>query len=393
MTLYRYKELSNNLFSKYKLIDSDSIDSAKSILRKNKVIISKISLHQSFRQKFSIPSQLLFLFTKDLYYLLHSNLPLYESLLTLLDKHKNSKIYPMILDVSDCVKSGKSLSSILAQYTNVFSPVYISMIAASEKSGNLDTAFLELSKIIEENTKWRASLQKTLIYPAFLFSFSICILFGLFLFIIPSISELFEDRSLNPLTNLVVSISNWMCSNLPKLGLILLGISTIILLSIYNDRVKNLIKKFFFKISIINNIATKIAIVRFTTSLYNLLKNNVPILESLSLSKGSLNHPQLEEDIEEVISRVQKGEKFSKAISFSKYFPKMVSNMISTGEHSGSISPILLQINKLYHEEVKSALDKFTVLLQPFLLLFVGMIIGVFLLAVLIPLTDVSSLL
>lgn len=392
MTLFRYKEISDGAFAKYKLIDADSLNSAKQQLKNKKVYVSTISSYDSFRKNFILSSKQLFLFTKDLYYLLSSKLPLYESLLTLLDKHKNTKLYPMLLDISDCVKSGKKLSFILGQYTRTFSKVYVSMIKACEQSGNLETAFLELSNIIEENSKWKASIQKTLFYPGFLFVFSLTILFGLFLFIIPSISELFENRTLNPLTSIIVSTSNWMCSNTILLSFIAASIALLISLCIYNDKVQNLCKQFFFKFSMINTIATKLAVVRFTTNLYNLLHNNVPILDSLSLAKGSLHHPMLEKDLDEVIKKVHRGEKFSKAISYSEYFPRMVSNMISTGEHAGSLCPVLLQIKTLYHEEVKQSLEKFTTFLQPLLLLFVGAVVGVVLLAVLIPLTDVSSL-
>ena len=153
------------------------------------------------------------------------------------------------------------------------------------------------------------------------------------------------------------------------------------------------IKKIFYKIRIIKDLTTKIAIVRFTTSMYNLLESTVPILTALELSKGSLHHPYLEQDLDKVIALVKQGEKFSKAIGISKHFPMLVSKMISTGEHAGSLSPILRHITALFHEEVKTALEKFTALLQPILLLLIGIIVGVVLLAVLIPLTDVSSLL
>ena len=299
----------------------------------------------------------------------------------------------MILDFCDSIKYGRSLSSVLAEYTKSFSLVYISMIKSAEKSGQLDKAFLELSIMIEKNNKWQKKIRSTLIYPCFLLSFSFVILFGLFLFIIPSMAELFEDRELHPLTNAVLSISRWMCSHLYHLGAIITLFAGSIIVSIYNKKIKTFFQTYAYKIRIIKDLTTKIAIVRFTTNLCNLLESTVPILEALQLAKGTLNHPYLEKDVNNILQRVRKGEKFSKAISISEHFPMMVSKMISTGEHAGSITPILKQISILFEEEVKSALEKFTALLQPILLLLIGIIVGVVLLAVLIPLTDVSSLL
>ena len=392
MALFRYKELSNKQFTKYRFIDAEDILHATKKLQELKIIATKISPFESFRRDFNLEKKALLLFTKDLYYLLHSNLPLYESLLTLEDKYKGQKIYPMILDLCDSIKYGKLLSSSFAEYNKVFSLIYISMIKSAEKSSSLSKAFLELSIMMEKNAKWQKELQGSLIYPAFLLSFSFIILFGLFLFIIPSMAEIFEDRALHPLTFAVLSISKWMVSHLVALAVLgfLAVFSTIF--CVYNKKVKKNFQKFGYKIKAINNLTTKIAIVRFTSTLFNLLDNTVPILEALKLSKGALNHPYLEEDIDKIIAKVENGEKFSKAILISKHFPLMVSKMVSTGEHAGSITPVLKQISSLFEEEVKSALEKFTALLQPILLLFIGIIVGIVLLAVLIPLTDVSSL-
>ena len=391
MAVFRYKEL-NSKKTHYRFIDAENLEHAKKKLNNLQILATKISEQTSFRKNFTLSKKTLLSITKDLYYLLHSNLPLYESLLTLEDKYKNTQVYPMILDLTDSVKYGKSLSSILSQYTSSFNLIFVSMIRSAEQSGRLDKAFLELSIMIETNEKWNKKIKDTLLYPCFLLSFSFIILFGLFLFIIPSMQELFEGRTLHPLTNAVLTISNFMCTNLSYLGAAFIGLIGFVVFSIKNVKMKESIKKIVYKIRIIKDLTTKIAIVRFTTSMYNLLESTVPILSALELSKGSLQHPYLEQDLDKIISLVKQGEKFSKAIGVSKHFPLLVSKMISTGEHAGSLSPILRHITALFHEEVKTALEKFTALLQPILLLFIGIIVGVVLLAVLIPLTDVSSL-
>ncbi len=392
MAVFRYKEL-NSKKSHYRFIDAENLDHAKKKLNELKILATKISEQTSFRKDFTISKKILLSITKDLYYLLHSNLPLYESLITLEDKYKNTQAYPMVLDFTDSVKYGKSLSSILSQYTSSFNLIYVSMIRSAEQSGRLDKAFLELSIMIETNEKWNKKIRDTLLYPCFLLLFSFVILFGLFLFILPSMKELFEGRTLHPLTSAVLTISNFMCANLPYLGAAFVVFLAFIIFSIKNTQMKLSIKKMVYKIRIIKDLTTKIAIVRFTTSMYNLLESTVPILTALELSKGSLHHPYLEQDLDKVIALVKQGEKFSKTIGISKHFPMLVSKMISTGEHAGSLSPILRHITALFHEEVKTALEKFTALLQPILLLLIGIIVGVVLLAVLIPLTDVSSLL
>jgi len=393
MTLFRYKILNDRSSRRYHYIDAENLLMAKKRLNELKILASKLSPYESFRETFQISTKTLLYFTKDLYYLLHSNLPLYESLLTIKEKYKHDKIYPMILDITDCVKHGKAFSSILSEYKKSFSSIYVSMIRSAEKSGRLDKAFLELSIMIETNHKWQKKIKDTLLYPAFLLCFAFTILMGLFLFIIPSMAELFEDRTLHPLTFVVLTISNWMCSHLYLLGALCILTIAAIVFCFTNEKVKKHMQSFFYTMPIIKDLATKISIVRFTTSLTNLLESTVPILEALTLAQGTLKHPYLEKDVEKIIDKVRGGEKFSKAVEISTYFPTIVSKMLSTGEHSGSLAPILRHISELFHEEVKTALEKFTALLQPILLLLIGIIVGVVLLAVLIPLTDVSSLL
>ncbi|MCH9812233.1 type II secretion system F family protein, partial [bacterium] len=193
-------------------------------------------------------------------------------------------------------------------------------------------------------------------------------------------------------TSAVLTISTWMTNNLTTLTFLGIAAIAFIITTIYSDKLRGLCKRFLYKIKVVNELMTKIAIERFTTNLYNLLESSVPILDALKLSKKTLNHPFLEKDVENIIHLVEKGQKFSHAIKSSSHFPPLVSKMISTGEHAGTISPILQHLSELFHQEVKTALEKFTALLQPILLLLIGIIVGVVLLAVLIPLTDVSSL-
>ncbi|MCH9812169.1 type II secretion system F family protein, partial [bacterium] len=142
MPLFRYKELTTKKRNtSYHYIDADDLAAAKKKLHELKIIAAEIQSYDGFRKKFAISSKHLLMITKDFYYLLHSGLPLYESLLTLEEKYRGHKVYPMILDLSDNVKYGTKLSTILHQYKRAFSSIYCSMIRSAENSGNLSKAF------------------------------------------------------------------------------------------------------------------------------------------------------------------------------------------------------------------------------------------------------------
>ena len=315
MALFRYKQISEKKSSQYQFIDAENLLLAKKKLHAQNIIADKLIPFDHFRKSFSLSQKEVLLITKDLYYLLHSKLPLYESLVTLKEKYKNNKIYPLMLDLTDWIKYGQPLSKILKEYEKVFSLIYVSMIKSAEKSSHLDRAFLELSKMIETNELWKKKIRDSFLYPSFLLSFSFMILGGLFLFIIPSIAEIFEDRTLHPLTYTVLSISNWMCSHI---YLLLISTSILFILvvgALTNIKIKKYIQSYLYNFFLIKDLITKISVVRFTTSLFNLLESTVPIIESLTLAKNSLNHPYLEKDVDRIIEKVKKGEKFSQAIA------------------------------------------------------------------------------
>ena len=200
MTLFQYVALTKNGKKTIGLINADSFDLAKEQLRKQKVLVTKLILYKKQTKEQLLPPSLFLNLTRDIHVLLRAGLPLYDSLLTLQEKYHRTKAHSLLLNLCDQVKEGKHLSEALGQYPRIFDAVYISMVKAGEESGTLTDSFEELSKLISRSQGMKKKVMTAMIYPIFLGSFCLAVISALLFFLIPSMKELFEGRTLHPLT-------------------------------------------------------------------------------------------------------------------------------------------------------------------------------------------------
>ncbi|MEX0962177.1 MAG: type II secretion system F family protein [Simkaniaceae bacterium] len=392
MALFEYQAIIKDGRLREGVIDADSLKTAKTRLMKEKILVTKIKpLSKKKGQKVCLkPSELLD-FTRDLSSLLRAGLPLYESLSTLEEKMRRHRAHALFLDLTDRIKQGHSLSKILADYPKSFSRLYISMVMAGEESGSLIEVFLELVSYLSKQQKMKKQMVSALIYPLFLGSFCLLVLIGLFFFLIPSMQDLYEGRSLHPMTHFVLSISLFLRKHTLLIGCMTLTL-VLSLISFFKSRKGQIFLKItWLKLPVIKKMVTESVLTRFCRSLSVLLKSDVPYLKALTLSRQVMNHPLFEKIIQEAEGKVIQGKKISEELSQSRLIPPLVSRMLAMAEETGSSSEMLGNIAMIYEEELEKSLSRFTALLQPIILLFLGLVVGIILLSVLLPLTDVSS--
>lgn len=393
MPLYRYHALSNEGKKTIGVINADSYDVAKELLRRQKIYIIKLHNYKEKQKALELPGQMLIAFTRDLSQLLKAGLPLYESLLAVEEKYKTHKAHPLFLDICDKVKHGQNLSDALGAYPKTFDQIYISMIASAEETGSLPAVFSQLEKLISRQHKLKKQLISAMIYPMFLLSFCFIVITALFFFLIPSMQQLFEGRTLHPMTQVILSISIF----LRKYGALLGSIIAIIILSaawfFSRQSGKRLLQKVFLKVPILNRMITQAVLVRFCRALSVMLSSSVALIDALKLSKKIMNNPCFEEVITKAEEKIMQGGKLSDELSKSSLIPSLVIRMLSISEEAGNASEMLQNIAEIYEEELEKSLTRFTSMLQPVMLLFLAVVVGVVILSILLPLTDVGSFL
>lgn len=391
MPLYRYQAVSAEGKSIKGVIDADSLPVAKERLRKQQILVTAVSPMQGKQQKLHLPPPLLLIFTREVAQLLKAGLPLYESLLTIEEKYRKHKVHPLLLDLCDHLKEGAALSSALKKYPSTFDKIYLSMVRVAEQSGNLAEVFDQLAELISRQQKLKKQLGSALAYPSFLALFCCGIVCGLLFFVIPSMKELFEGRDLHPVTAIVLAVSNWANAYSTFLLIFFLTLISGVIFALRRQDTKRRIYEFSLRVPFVKSLLLHAALVRFCRSLSMLLAGGVPLIDALSLSRGVVKSPLIEEAISSAEKKIGQGEKISGAFKGSPSIPPLVLRMVALAEETGKLEDAFSRLAAIYDEEMEKHLGQLTTFLQPALLITIGAIVGLVVLSILLPLTDVSS--
>jgi len=391
MPIFRYRALTETGKRVGGVIDADSFDLAKEKLKREKVLVTKLSAI-SRKKEIALGPPLLLAFTRELEQLLKAGLPLYESLLTVEEKYRRHRSHSLLLDLCDKLKGGALLSNALKGYSKSFDSIYISMVQAGEKTGSLDWAFAQLRELIERRQKLKKQLLAAMAYPAFLGVFCSLVILGLLLFVVPSMQELFEGRALHPLTQSVLSASQFLKSSF--LSILLTILAVVLGVSYFFQRAegKILMQKFLQKVPIVKTVLLEAALIRFCKSGSILLKGGVPLQAALAIPRKSMRYVLLEKAVLNAEKHLAEGKTLSGELRKSPYIPPLVTRMLSIAEDTGKLPQMLESLSDIYDQELERSLSHVTTFLQPILLVTLGGVVGLVVLAILLPLTDVSSL-
>lgn len=391
MPLFSYQAITSEGKKLKGVIDADSLVAAKERLRKQNVMVTTLSSMPCRQDLLSLSPPLLLSFTRELSQLLKAGLPLYESLLTIEEKYRHHKHHPLFLDLCDHLQEGSPLSSALKRYPATFDRIYLSMVQVAEQSGNLSMIFAQLEQLISRQQKLKKQLSSALMYPSFLALFCFFITCGLMFFVVPSMKELFEGRDLHPMTAIVLAISNGLNAHVVFLTSVLFSCLVAVVLLLRSRAGKRFCYALSLKIPLVKTLLLHSALVRFCRSLGMLLFGGVPLLEALALSQGVVKSPLIEASISEAIKRIGQGERLSCAFKGAPLIPSLILRMLALAEETGKMADAFFNLSEIYDEEMEKHLSHLTTFLQPALLILLGAIVGLVVLSILLPLTDVSS--
>ncbi len=398
--LFQYRYIDRKGKKKSGLIDAEGLSDAKEKLRAQKTIFLSLEERTQGKKKLKIgksKSELsgehLITFTTQLSQLLIAGMPLYESLLSLEEQYRDEPFHPIVLSLCDQIKKGTALSVAIGQFPQSFSPLYCAMVAAGESVGALDQTLEKLVFLMSKQRKLKKQITTALIYPLVLFSFSLLVCVLLLTFVIPSLEVLFEDRSVNRFTALVMLISNILVHKwpiyLPAIGAVSAGCFAWIRVS----KNKRLLQRQLLRLPLFKTLITQTAIARFSRTMGTLLQGGVSIIQALQISRKVMRNPFLEEVIAQAEAHIVEGSLLSVELKKSALIPTLVPRMLAIGEEGGSAPLMFQRIADLYEEEVDKILTRLTALAQPVVLVIMGAIVGLIMLAVLLPLTDVNAFL
>ena len=324
--------------------------------------------------------------TRQLSTLLSSGVPLMDALNSLSEENKGYW-KNMLVNIKEKVAGGSSLSKALEEYGNIFPVFYVNMVAAGEASGNLDKVLSRMSGFLEAQENLKSKVRASMIYPVFMICVGFIVLSFLFTFVIPKITRIFKDTAtaLPFITVILITISDifqrywWLL-----IGLLLGGITGF---KRMREKKRVFIDKLILRLP--GNILQSLYYGRFARTLGFLLEGGLPVLRALELSAKSIGNQVLEMKVMEAGKHVAEGARLSASL---EGFPPVLLQLISTGERSGQLIEILKNAADSYEDEFSRRVQKALTLLEPAMVLFMGLIVGLIVLAVLLPIFQLNQL-
>lgn len=375
------------------VVVSDSVEGAKRRLFDQGYTPLSLTPHRRGGRAHRLtPSQRLTL-TEELATLLSSGMPLYESLVSIEEKHRGERTHSLYVDLCDAIRKGTPLSTALRTLQLGFPHMYTALIAAGEESGELTQVLIRLSKFTERQRRFTKQVRRALLYPAFLFSLCGGVLFALFFFLIPMLKDLFEDRPLHPVTKMLIQISDALVSHPTALLFSLLSLATTFIFLFASKKGRGVKEAICIRLPLVKKPLLQNALYQFAASLALLLEAGLPLFDALSLSEGGISLRRVRDVVSRIRSRLLEGESMSATCATSPLLPPLFTRMVALAEESGASTEMFRNLASLYEAEYEKSIQTCVALLQPALLLLLGIVVGGVVLSVLLPLTDVTSVL
>ncbi len=346
----------------------------------------------------------LMIFTRQLSTMVSAGVPLTRALSTLQEQAESAYFKSVIADITKDVESGQTLGDSFGKFPNVFSEVYINMVKAGEAGGILDEILKRVATQTEKDASIRKKIKGAMTYPAVILSITIMAFFGIMIFIMPKIGKILTDlggpdAQLPVYTRALLAISHFTTSStiVPKVPniifiVIVVGVATFFTkryISTPNGKYK--FHALLLKIPVVKVLITKVAVSRFSRTFASLTSAGVTVLDALTVTGGAIGNKVIEKELLDAADEVRNGKPLSEPISRSKTFPPIVAQMLAVGEETGQIDTILVKIADFYDEEVDTAIDSLTSLIEPLMIIVLGSIVGLIAASVMGPIASLSQ--
>ena len=337
----------------------------------------------------------LLIFTRQAATMINAGLPLLQSLDILAEQTDDANFFAVIQGIGQDVEGGETFSEALRKYPKAFPDLYVSMVRAGEAGGDLDGVMLQLADYMEATAELMRRIKSAMTYPVVAFSMILLMAGGLIMFVVPQFANIFEELGgeLPAPTKILIGISEVMWTW--KAGLVLLAVIAVVLIvraygqtetGRYNlDKLK-------LKLPVFGALQRKVAVSRFTRTLSTLTRSGVAILQAMEIVERTAGNEVFAKAVRESADSVRNGETLAEPLARSGEFPTMVTRMIGVGEKTGALEVMLEKISDSYDSEVRATVDGLTSLIEPLLIMMMGIVVGGIVIALFMPILGLSSL-
>ena len=380
-------------------MEAEDEEAVQTRLRQQKLVPTKVKKKAAGFKGFSLGSGVsqkdLVTFTRLLATMIDAGLPIVQCLDILGNQTDNPNFKAIIMDVKSQVEQGKTFSESLRKHPAVFDALYCNLVQAGEAGGILDTILQRLAVYNEKSVKLKRQLRGAMVYPSVVLVVFIGVCGVLLGWVIPSFKNIFKDLGskdeLPTLTSIVISVSETFIGNLPIVIVLMTGLGVGLWMMYRNTNGRRNIHRVLLRVPIIGDVVRKIAVARFTRTLGTLLASGVPILDALEIVAKTAGNMIIEEAIMMARQKISEGRNMAEPLMEANVFPPMVVQMVGVGEQTGALDTMLNKIADFYEEEVDVAVAAMTSLIEPFMMVGIGSVVGTVLIAMYLPIFSLAG--
>jgi general secretion pathway protein F len=409
LAVFEYKALNAKGKKITGLVDADSLSAARTRLRDQHLYPTSLSqVRSGAREKggtrrldplvsgfFSkIRPAEVAMVTRLMATLLSAGFPLVKTVATVAGQTRSRAFQKVLSRVKDAIEEGSSFAEALRQYPRVFSSVYVNMVAAGESSGTLEVVLERLADFSEGREETRKKIQAALAYPVIMAVIGCLVLVILLTYIVPGIVQIFSDmnQALPLPTMILIQVSEFFTRFWWAGILVPAGVFAGVLLVRKTDKGVLYTDMAVIRLPVAGPLIRKMIAARFSRTLGSLLENGVPLMTALSIARKIAGNRVISDLIQRAAEQVEQGGELGKALIADPNFPKLASRMIQVGEKSGELEKMLTKTAGLYEREVQSAVVTATALVEPVIILVMGVVVGVIIMAICLPIVEINQL-
>tara|TARA_B100000212_G_scaffold339303_1_gene317522 strand:+ start:3263 stop:4459 length:1197 start_codon:yes stop_codon:yes gene_type:complete len=394
MATFKYTAFDENEKNLKGFINASDSDEARLILINRGLNPLNIEKTLQKRSKVRISNNNLSIFTKQMSALLSAGTPIEKCLVLLSKQSSNSKFSQILLSINEDITEGNSLSSSLKKYPSIFDEIYTSTIYAGETSASLSEVFQDLSIYLDKEAKIRSQVVGALIYPAVLFFVSIAVIYALLSFVLPQVVEQFVSSNveLPLLTQTLLAFSEVFPIIVATTLLILIGIYVVQITNIIPQKYQLMISKYFLFIPLIGPIILYDQTARFCSSMRLMTKAGLNTIDSLQIAQNTFKNKYLKSQVEKVVNKVIAGTSISKAFAQVEIFPEVFQQLLSSGDLGSQVSEMFEKTKEFLDQEVDTRRNLLLTLLQPIVILTMGVFVMLIVLSIMLPLLQMNNL-
>lgn len=387
-------------------IDADSIKTAKQKVKKNGIVLLSIEeksnakasgfskLFPSLSGGGKVSTTILAVTTRQFASLIKANIPLVEALAALIDQTDNLKMKTTLADVRQQVNEGISLRDALARHPKVFPPIFINMVESGEASGTLPLVLIRLAEFMEAQVRLRGKVTSAMTYPLLMGFIGGALMMVIFTFVIPKIANIFVSmkKKLPWYTELLMKISFFLKDYWWLVILIIVGVVWMFRTYFATETGKVKKDEWSLKLPLFGDLIRMVAVSRFASTMATLLNGGVPLVTALGIVKAVVGNEILARAVADARENITEGENIAEPLRRSGQFPSLLLHMIAIGERTGELPQMLEMVSKNYEEQVNSKVEKMTSMLEPLMIVFMGLSVGIIVMAVFVPLLEMQKI-